>query len=564
MSKSKARPGARHRWSDHRASPRTSDYSCPQNPAKGYHVHFDTPYDTPRPPVNARNCVATSQPLAAQAGLRMLQQGGNAVDAALAAAVTLTVVEPTGCGIGSDAFAILWDGKGLHGLNASGKSPANWDEGQLNPDGSIPERGWQSVTTPGAVSAWVALSERFGALPFETLFAPAIDYAANGFPVSPTISRLWTMAAKQLRDQPGFAPAFLLNGHAPLPGQIFRNPDQARTLRLIAESKGTAFYTGILAEAMAADAARHGATLSVDDLAAHRVEWCGTLSQRFAGAYLHEIPPNGQGIAALIALGLLRHHDLASLSPDDPRLMHLQIEAIKLALADADAYVGDPAHMDLASSDLLDPAYHADRARLIDPTQAQTATHGAPKHGGTVYVTAADAEGRMVSFIQSNYMGFGSGVVVPGTGISMQNRGAGFVTAPGHANRIGPGKRPFHTIIPGFVTKDGRPEMSFGVMGGPMQAQGHLQMMVRTVLHDQQPQAASDAPRWRFVSGREVAVESTMPQQTVAALEAMGHQITREAPDNAFGFGGAQLIRRYGETYVAGSDHRKDGQVAAF
>lgn len=522
-------------------------------------MDFSTPYDTPRQPVIGRNCVATSHPLAAQAGLRMLLKGGNAIDAALAGAITLTVVEPSGNGLGSDAFAILWDGEALHGLNASGHSPRGWDREQLNPDGSLPQRGWHSVTTPGAVSAWVALSERFGALPFADLFEPAIAYAEGGFPVSPTIARLWGLAGQQLGHQPGFAEHFLPEGRAPRPGEIFRNPAQARSLRLIAETRGEAFYRGELAEAMAADAARHGAALTLEDLAAHEVEWCGTLSQSYAGAELHEIPPNGQGIAALIALGLLRAQDLASLAPDDPRALHLQIEAVKLGLADAEAFVGDPAHMDVAPSALLDEGYLKERARLIDPEKAQVAQAGAPTKGGTVYLTAADAEGRMVSFIQSNFMGFGSGVVVPGTGISLQNRGAGFVTTEGHANQAGPGKRPFHTIIPGFVTCGGRPEMSFGVMGGPMQAQGHVQMMVRTMLHDQQPQAASDAPRWRFVSGTEVAVEASLPEKTVTALEAMGHRITREAPDNAFGFGGAQLIRRYGEAYVAGSDHRKDG-----
>lgn len=527
-------------------------------------MQFDTPYPTTRQPVVARNCVATSQPLAAQAGITMLQRGGNAIDAALAAAITLTVVEPTGNGLGSDAFAILWDGDALHGLNASGRSPMAWDRSHLNPDGTVPERGWQSVTTPGAVSAWVALSERFGALPFEALFEPAISYARDGFPVSPIISRLWGIAANTLRDQPGFADCFLPGGRAPRAGEIFRNPDQARTLEKIAETRGEAFYQGELAEAMAAEAARHGSPLAPQDLADHRVDWCGTLSQDYAGTSLHEIPPNGQGIAALIALGLLAHHDLASLPPDSPQALHLQIEAIKLGLADAETFVADPAHMDVRPEALLEPGYLKDRAALIDPARASIATEGAPKHGGTVYITAADAAGRMVSLIQSNYMGFGSGVVVPGTGISMQNRGAGFVTTPGHANEIAPGKRPFHTIIPGFVMKDGRPEMSFGVMGGPMQAQGHVQMMTRMMLHDQSPQAASDAPRWRFVQGREVAVESTMPDATVAALTAMGHWITREAPDNSFGFGGAQLIRRLGEGYVAGSDHRKDGCVAAF
>lgn len=525
---------------------------------------LQTPYNTPNAPLFASNIVATSQPLAAQAGLQMLAKGGNAVDAALAAAITLTVVEPTGNGLGSDAFAILWDGADLHGLNASGRSPQGWTPAHLTATGEIPQRGWGAVTTPGAVSAWVALSERFGALPFEALFAPAINYAEHGFPVSPIIAHLWGLAADVLGDQPGFAACFLPQGRAPQAGETFRNPDQAASLRLIAQTKGAAFYSGVLAEKMTLDAAKHGSALSMADLAAHEVTWSGTLSQDYAGVSLHEIPPNGQGIAALIALGILAHHPLDNLAPDSPEALHLQIEAIKLGLADAEHYVADPAHMNVSAEALLDLAYLTGRAALIDPKRAQIASQGAPRHGGTVYITAADASGKMVSLIQSNYMGFGSGVVIPGTGISMQNRGAGFVTTKGHANEIGQGKQPFHTIIPGFVMRDGAPEMSFGVMGGPMQAQGHVQMVTRMMVHRQSPQAASDAPRWRFVEGNEVAVESSMPDATVTALEAMGHKITREAPDNSFGFGGAQLIQCCKDGYVAGSDHRKDGHAVGF
>jgi len=521
-------------------------------------MDFSAPYDIRRGPLLARNVVATSQPLAAQAGLSMLYKGGNAIDAALAAAITLTVVEPSGNGLGSDAFAILWDGAELHGLNASGRSPAGLTATEVS------ERGWGSVSVPGAVSGWVALSERFGALPFETLFGPAIDYAENGFPVSPIIARLWGIAGKTLGAQPGFADCFLPGGRAPKAGEVFRNPAQAASLRLIAETKGAAFYTGRLAEQIAADAARHGSALSIEDLGNHRADWCGTISQEYAGVALHEIPPNGQGIAALSALGILGHFDLAGLAPDSPEALHLQIEAVKLGLADAEAFVADPAHMDVTPGEMLARAYLARRAAEIDPKQAKTAVEGAPKHGGTVYITAADASGKMVSLIQSNYMGFGSGVVVPNTGISLQNRGAGFVTTKGHPNRIGPGKRPFQTIIPGFVTENGAPLMSFGVMGGPMQAQGHVQMVTRMQVHGQSPQAASDAPRWRFVADREVAVESSMPAATVTALENMGHRIVREAPDNAFGFGGAQLIARQGDGYVAGSDHRKDGCAVGF
>lgn len=527
-------------------------------------MSFETPYPSRRVPLLSRNVVATSQPLAAQAGLRMLLAGGNAVDAGLAAAIALTVVEPTGNGLGSDAFAIIWDGRELHGLNASGRSPAAWTPERFAGSAAMPQRGWESVTVPGAVSAWEALSSRFGRLPFDDLFEPAIEYAEQGFALSPTIATLWKNGANLLSDQPGFAETFMPNGRAPRAGELFRNAAQAKTLRLIAESRGDAFYRGVIAEQIAAEAARHGAALGAEDLAEHTPEWCGTISTAFEGFDLHEIPPNGQGIAALIALGMLAHTDIAVREPDDPQAIHLQIEAIKLALADTKRFVGDPGYMATGVDALLDPDYLASRARAIDPSRAQVATAGAPREGGTVYVTAADDAGMMVSFIQSNYSGFGSGVVVPGTGIHLQNRGYGFTTERGHPNEVGARKRPFHTIIPGFVTSNGLPEMSFGVMGGPMQAQGHVQMVMRCLIAGQNPQAASDAPRWRFVSDRKVALEAAMPRATLEALSDLGHEISLEAPDSAFGFGGAQLIRRTPAGYVAGSDHRKDGNAVGY
>lgn len=525
---------------------------------------YASPYSVRRVPVMARNIVTTSQPLAAQAGVRALARGGNAVDAALTAAITLTVVEPTGNGIGSDAFAILWDGKELHGLNASGRSPAGWTPERFAGLKSMPQRGWESVTVPGAVSAWVKLSERFGKLPFAELFEPAIDYARNGFPLSPTIAVLWEKGAAVLAEQPGFRENFMPGGRAPRAGEIVRNEALARTLEAIAASQGEDFYRGDLAGKIAAFAAEHGAALTREDMAAHESDWCGTISTRFRGVDVHEIPPNGQGIAALMALGMLEHTDIDAFAPESPEALHLQIEAIKLAFADVDAYVGELAAMTVTTEQLLDPSYLKKRAQLISRTQAQLAPVGAPTTGGTVYLSAADASGMMVSFIQSNYSGFGSGVVVPGTGIHLQNRGLGFTLQPGHANQVAPCKRPFHTIIPGFVMKDDAPLMSFGLMGGPMQAQGHLQMVLRTRCFGQNPQTASDAPRWRFVRGNEVAIESVMPQASLNALAAMGHEISLEEPDNAFGFGGAQLIHRLEDGYVAGSDHRKDGLAAGF
>lgn len=530
------------------------------------HIRAHHHYPSRRSPVAADNLVSTSHPLATQAGLTMLHKGGNAVDAALAAAITLTVVEPTGNGIGSDAFAIIWDGERLHGLNGSGRSPAGWTPDRFAGLDALPFRGWETVTVPGAVSAWVEVSDKFGKLDFATLFEPAISYAERGFPVSPIIASLWERAGKELGHQPGFAETFLPGSAAPKAGDYFSSPGHARSLQLIAETKGAAFYTGQLAEDIAAFAAKHGAALTEADMAAHRPDWCGTISRSFDQADLHEIPPNGQGIAALIALGILDHTNIRDLDADDPQALHIQIEAVKLGLRDAEAFVADLNHMtDVTVNDLLGDGYLAGRAKEIDPDKATDAGAGAPKAGGTVYLTAADSDGMMVSFIQSNYAGFGSGVVVPGTGIALQNRGAGFTLDPNHPNCIGPNKRPFHTIIPGFLMGPNEPLMSFGVMGGPMQAQGHVQMVLRTQLFGQDPQMAVDAPRWRVTQGLGVACETTFPVDKLQKLRDFGHDISLEAPDNAFGFGGAQLIHRLPERgYVAGSDPRKDGHAAGF
>ncbi|WP_404301013.1 gamma-glutamyltransferase family protein [Alicycliphilus denitrificans] len=528
-------------------------------------LDWSLPYASRRSAVLGRNIVAASQPLAAQAGLRMLLAGGNAVDAAIATAMALTVVEPSGCGIGSDGFAIVWDGQGLHGLNASGRAPAAWTPEYFARLGGIPEKGWNAVTVPGAVSAWVALSRRFGKLPFARLAQPAIDYARQGFPVSPTIARLWQLGAAKLGDQPGFAECFLPAGRPPRAGELFRSEAQARTLELIAASEGEAFYRGELAEQMAAHAQAHGGAMTVDDLAAHRADWVGTVSQRFGDSVVHEIPPNGQGIAALMALGMLDAHGVGAHGVDDVQTVHASIEAMKLALADLQQYNADIDCMQVAPADLLRPDYLKRRAALIDPARAAAPSYGAPRPGGTVYLAAADACGMMVSFIQSNYMGFGSGVVVPGTGISLQNRGHGFHLIAGHANQVGPGKRPSHTIIPAFAMHaDGRPQMAFGVMGGPMQSQGHLQMALRVLRYGQNPQAAADAPRWRVTGGRGVAVEPHFDAGVVQQLRARGHEVTVEAGDGVFAFGGAQLVLRQGDVYIAGSDPRKDGCAVAF
>ncbi|WP_119307415.1 gamma-glutamyltransferase family protein [Cohaesibacter haloalkalitolerans] len=527
-------------------------------------LRHDPIYSSRRSPVLADNVVATSQPLATQAGLTILQRGGNAVDAAIATAATLTVVEPTGNGLGSDAFCILWDGRQLHGLNASGRAPAAWTEDRF-PNG-MPAHGWDSVTVPGAVSAWVELSERFGKLELSEVLAPAIHYAEEGFIVSPVIGALWSRGAATLKDQPGFADHFMPNGRAPKAGERFVNRALAKTLKAIAQTHGKAFYEGEIAEKIVAFSKANGGAMAMSDLAEHSLDWSGTISQPFDDIDLHEIPPNGQGIAALMALGMLQHTTIRDHGPDDLAAVHLQIEAIKLAYADLHRYVADRRFMkDIRETDLLDPDYLKARARLISMDRAQNLGPGAPKRGGTVLLNAADASGMMISYIQSNYAGFGSGVVVPGTGIAMQNRGFGFTTEAGHPNCVGPKKRPFHTIIPGFAMKSGAPLMAFGMMGGPIQAQGHMQLLLRTQLWDQDVQTAADAPRWRMIENLDVACEPQMPESLLEGLVDLGHRIQIEAPDNAFGFGGAQLVQKLpGGGYAAGSDPRKDGQAAGF
>ena len=526
-------------------------------------LDWQTSYPSRRSPVFAANTVATTQPLAAQAGLRMMLRGGNAVDAAVATAIALTVVEPTMNGIGSDAFAIVHDGQGLHGLNASGRSPEAWNLKRFDARSTMPTEGWDCITVPGAVSAWISLSERFGKLPFAELFEPAVEYAQTGFAVTPVVAGQWANQVDRLKSEPGFAETFLPDGRAPAIGQRVRLPDHARTLQKIAETNGEAFYRGELAEQIAAHSARHGGAMSIDDLASHRAEWVKPVQTRYRTVTLHEIPPNGQGIAALMACGILDQFDPGVMPPDSAQAAHIQIESMKLALADAYRYVSDAATMDVNVSQLLDAAYLRKRAALIDHEQATPFVHGQPAQAETVYLTSADASGMMVSFIQSNYMGFGSGVVVPGTGISLQNRGAAFNLQPEHPNCVGSRKRPFHTIIPGFVTHDGQPLMAFGVMGADMQAQGHLQMMVRTTDYRQNPQAAADAPRWKLSQDQSLMIEQDFGEATLRQLAQMGHKVVAR-PYASQEFGAAQLIRKFDYGYVAASEPRRDGQAAGF
>jgi len=517
------------------------------------------PYHSQRPIVMAANVVSTSQPLASQAGIRMLMEGGNAVDAALAAAISLTVLEPTGNGIGSDAFAMVWDTEKLSGINGSGRSPASWSYEQFSHRAEMPRYGWDSVTIPGAVSVWVELSRRYGKLPFQQLFEPAIEYCRGGYPVSPIIARKWKAVADTYRGFDEFGRVFLVAGEPPVAGSHFYFNEAASTLEEIGRTQGESFYRGDLARKIASCSNSQGGSMTYDDLASHQPLWVEPVSQRYRAVELFELPPNGQGIAALIALGILGNFDVQQYPVDSVDSVHLQVEAMKLAFSDISHHLADHEAMRVDFREMLDPGYLKQRAKQIDMKQSQSPVSGIPDSGGTVYLAAADADGMMVSFIQSNFHGFGSGVVVPGTGISLNNRACGFSLQAGHPNCVSGGKRPFHTIIPGFVMDHGKPLLAFGVMGAHMQAQGHVQMMTRLFDYKQNPQAASDAPRWHVMPGSGLALEDGFSTAVVQGLERRGHQVLSGEGDI---YGGAQLILNSGNCYVAGSDHRKDGQAA--
>jgi gamma-glutamyltranspeptidase/glutathione hydrolase len=506
--------------------------------------------------------VATSQPLATLAGMEMFWAGGNAIDAAIATAIALTVVEPTSNGIGSDAFALVWDGK-LHGLNASGKSPQNLTTKLFTGMNEMPSLGWLTVTVPGAVSAWRTLWERWGKLPFEQLFAPAIRYAEEGFPVSPVTAQAWKRAEAVYLPLMGeeyqpFKQVFFPGDRAPVAGEVWGSKDHAKTLRAIATSGGESFYRGELAEQIANFAAETGGIITADDLASHQADWVEPISTNYRGTTVWEIPPNTQGIATLMALNILEGFDIAKYPRESPETYHLQIEAMKLAFADVHRYVSDERYLEVKVEHLLDKDYASDRRKLIGEKAIYLAKPGLPK-GGTVYLAAADEE-LMVSLIQSNYMGFGSGILIPDTGIALQNRGLGFNLEAGHPNQVAPRKRPFHTIIPGFLTQNDQPLGPFGVMGGPMQPQGHLQVVVNLVDYEMNPQAALDAPRWQFVSGNQVLLEQSVPPNVAQELIKRRHEVQIEG-GALFGKGGA-ILRQNG-VLVAASEPRADGVALA-
>jgi len=528
------------------------------------------PYPISQKPVYAKNgMVATSQPLAAQAGLDILKKGGNAIDAAIATAACLTVVEPTSNGIGSDAFAIVWTKGKLHGLNGSGKSPKGISIEAIKEKGydEIPPYGWIPVTVPGTPGTWAELSRKFGKLSLTEVLAPAITYAREGFPVSPTLGKYWNNAYRNFKEKltdPVFEDwfaTFTPNGRAPEIGEIWSSEDHANTLQEIAETDGRSFYQGNLAEKIALFSKESGGFLTKEDLAEFEPEWVDPINIHYRGYDVWEIPPNGQGIVALQALNILKGFDFPA--KDTVSTYHKQIEAMKLAYMDGRTHVTEKDAMKVSIEALLSDDYATQRRDLIGE-EALMPEAGEPASGGTVYLATADNEGNMVSFIQSNYMGFGSGLVVPGTGIALQNRGHNFSMDSDHVNAIAGGKRTFHTIIPGFLTKGSHPIGPFGVMGGFMQPQGHVQVIMNTVDFGLNPQAALDAPRWQWIKGKNVDVENRLPHHIAQELAARGHIITIQHEPNSFGRG--QIIWRDPESgvLIGGTESRTDGTVAAW
>lgn len=530
--------------------------------------------------------VATSQPLATQVGIDILKQGGNALDAAIAANAAIGLMEPTGNGIGGDLFAIIWDArsKKLYGINGSGRSPLGLSYDQLQAElkksgrTSIPPYGLLPISVPGTVDAWFSMHEKFGKLPMDKVLAPAIDYAKKGFPVSELIAYYWELSVPSRSRQPGdFINTFTIDGKAPAKGEIFRNPDLANTLQLLADKGVDAFYKGEIADKVDQFMKQHGGYLRKEDFVKHRSEWVEPLSVNYRGYDVWELPPNGQGIAALQMLNILENYDLKSMGHNSTEAIHTLVEAKKLVFEDRAKLYVDPDFAKLPIKQLLSKEYAKERAKLITDRAAKKVAAGAEilEHGDTIYLTTADAEGNMVSLIQSNYRGMGSGVVVPGLGFGFQDRGEMFSMDPEHANVYEPGKRPFHTIIPAFITKDDKPFMSFGLMGGAMQPQGHVQIVTNIIDYGMNVQEAGDAARWQhsgsteptdgaddsLTDGGYVQIESTVPYQVIRELMQRGHKVRYDVG----GYGGYQAIMINEDgVYFGATESRKDGQASGY
>lgn len=527
------------------------------------------PYSTIRHAAFARKgMVATSQPLAAQAGIEIMQKGGNAIDAAIATAAALTVVEPTSNGIGGDAFALVWVKDELHGLNASGPAPERLTMEAIKEAGyeKIPTYGFTPITVPGVPKVWAELAKRFGNLPLIETLSPAIRYAEEGYPLTPILGKYWRIAYNKFKAQDSsefddWFETFAPDGHPPGAGDMWKSPGHAKTLRLIGETDADAFYTGKLADAIDAHVADHNGYLRKSDLAKYQVEWVKPISTNYKGYDVWEIPPSGQGVVTLMALNIFSK--LSPAVPNTVKTLHEQIEAMKLAFVDGKAFITEERDMPVNVEHLLSTEYAKKRAQLITDRAAVPEPYDLPK-SGTVYLATADEEGNMVSFIQSNYMGFGSGIVVPGTGIALQNRGVDFSLDPSHPNVLKPGKRSFNTIIPGFLTKNGQAIGPFGIMGGFMQPQGHFQVVINTIDYELNPQATLDAPRWQWMEGNKVHVEPNFPNHLAQALTRLGHEIVPTLDNGSFGRG--QIIWRNPETGVlaGGTESRTDGTIAVW
>ncbi len=528
------------------------------------------PYASQRMVTYARKgMVSTTQPLAAQAGLDVLKRGGNAVDAAVAAAAALTVVEPNSNSIGGDTFALVWTKGRLYGLNASGPAPKSISIEAVKKAGheKMPSFGVIPVTVPGTPAAWAALSERFGRLPLTEVLKPAIEYAEQGYPVSPTIGGFWALRYREnvelFKGEP-FKPwfeTFAPGGRAPKIGEMWRSPDHARTLQSIAETGAESFYRGEFAEKIDHFFKQHGGFLTKEDLAEYKPEWVEPIKVNYRGYDIWEIPPNGQGLVALLALNILKGFDFPAKDAVDT--FHKQLEAIKLAFADGLKYITDPRNMQVSVDELLSEAY-AERRRKLITDEALQPEAGQPAKGDTVYLATADGEGNMVSLIQSHAGDFGAGIVIPGTGICMQNRGSGFSLDPSHHNALEPGKKTFHTIIPGFITKNNEAVGPFGVMCGMIQPQAHVQVVMNLIDFDLNPQAALDAPRWRWVKDKIIEVEPQFPDHIAQALERRGHRVQRALDSGMFGRG--QIILKDPATNVlaGGTEPRADGAIAVW
>jgi len=515
-----------------------------------------------------RGMVCTSQPLAAQAGLDVLKKGGNAVDAAIAAAAVLTVVEPVSNSLGGDCFALVWEEGRLYGLNGSGRSPRRLNLNVIREAGleRIPEKGWLAVMVPGVPGAWAALQERFGNLSLSKDLESAVYYAREGFPVSPTVSWLWEDALKPMLPYKGkeefedWFRVFTRNGRTPRAGELWKLPDHGDTLENIGKNRARDFYRGALADRIDAFSKKTGGLLRKEDLEAYRPEWTEPIFTDYKGYRVWEMPPNGNGIVALMTLNMAKHLEFGG--HDDADTVHQQVEAMKLAFADGLHYLADPERMDMSVEALLSEAYAAKRAQKIG-ARARLPEHGDPYCGGTVYLCTADESGRMVSFIQSAFDDFGSGIVVPGTGINLQDRGCGFSLNPDSPNCVRPGKRTLHTIIPGFLSKGNEAVGPFGVMGSLMQPQGHVQVLMNMIDFGMNPQDALNAPRWQWRGNNRIELEAGFGEELIRELQRRGHEVS--VPPHSYFMGRGQMILRGNDgIYVGATEPRADGCVAAW